>query len=71
LNLGFGDRITRLVAGLGFVVFDYISSAQWEMIFLVVGLWSVTTSVVGHCPFSRPVYSIFGIQTCKLDPEET
>ena len=68
MNLGVGDRIIRLVGGLGIVVFDYISSAaQWEIIFLLLGLWTVVTSVVGHCPF----YSALGIKTCKvnsLDP---
>jgi uncharacterized membrane protein len=65
VNLGFGDRVARLVGGLGFVVFDYVSSAQWELIFLVVGLWSVLTSVAGHCPF----YSVMGIKTCKVDSQ--
>ena len=67
MNLGLGDRITRLVAGLGFVVFDYVSSAQWVMLFFVVCLLSVTTSVVGHCPF----YSVMGVKTCKIDELET
>lgn len=65
MNLGFGDRVSRLIGGLGFVVFDYISSAQWEAIFLVVGVWSVTTSVIGHCPF----YTALGIKTCKVKPQ--
>ena len=63
MNLGIGDRVARLVGGLGFVVFDYVSSAQWELIFLIVGLWSVSTSVVGHCPF----YSVLGVKTCKVE----
>ena len=48
MNLGLGDRIVRLIGGCGVVVFDYFSSAQWEIIFLIVGLWTVGTSVVGH-----------------------
>ena len=67
MNLGIGDRFLRLAGGLGFVVFDYVSTAQWEILFLLVRVWSVTTSVVGHCPF----YSLFGIKTCKLKPDET
>ena len=63
MNLGLGDRVARLVGGFGLVVFDYFSSAQWEVIFLLIGFWSVTTSVVGHCPF----YSMMGIKTCKVD----
>jgi hypothetical protein len=64
MNLGISDRVSRLIGGLGFVIFDYISSAQWEIIFLVIGAWSVTTSVIGYCPF----YSAVGIKTCKVKP---
>ena len=67
MNLGLGDRIVRLIGGCGVVVFDYFSSAQWEIIFLIVGLWTVGTSVVGHCP----VYSSLGISTCKLNADRT
>lgn len=66
MNLGMGDRFVRLIGGCGVVVFDYFSSAQWELIFLIVGLWTVATSVVGHCPF----YSTFGISTCKVNTVE-
>ena len=67
MNLGLGDRIVRLIGGCGVVVFDYFSSAQWEIIFLIVGLWTVGTSVIGHCPF----YSSLGISTCKLNTDQT
>ena len=40
MNLGTGDRIIRLIGGLGFVMIDYFSNAQWEMILLFIGLWS-------------------------------
>ncbi|MAX34365.1 MAG: hypothetical protein CMB23_01630 [Euryarchaeota archaeon] len=66
MNLGIGDRVVRLIGGCGVVVFDYFSSAQWELIFLIVGLWTVATSVVGHCPF----YSSVGISTCKVNSAE-
>ena len=60
MNIGTFDRIVRLLGGLGITLFDYISSAGWEIIFLLVGLWSVTTSVFGWCPF----YKAFGVNTC-------
>ena len=67
------DRIVRLVSGLGLVTFDYFASANWEIIFLVVGAWGVTTSVFGYCPF----YRILGYNTCptklvnNIKPEST
>lgn len=60
MNLGTGDRIIRLIGGLGFVMIDYFSNAQWEMILLFIGLWSVLTSTFGYCPF----YRLTGISTC-------
>lgn len=60
LNIGFLDRVLRLSAGLGVVLFDYISNSAWEIVFLIFGVWSVTTSVFGWCPF----YRVFGVNTC-------
>ena len=60
MNIGGVDRLVRLLTGLGVVLFDYISSANWEIIFLVFGTWSVLTSVFGWCPF----YKVFGVRTC-------
>ena len=60
LNIGFLDRVLRLSAGLGVVLFDYISNSAWEIVFLIFGIWSVTTSVFGWCPF----YRVFGVNTC-------
>jgi len=60
LNIGVFDRIIRLLAGLGVVFFDYVASANWEVIFLLFGIWSVTTSVFGWCPF----YRFLGLSTC-------
>mgnify|MGYP006110915821 CR=1 FL=1 len=60
MNLGIRDRIIRLISGFGFVVIDYFSNAQWEIILLLVGLWSVSTSAFGYCPF----YRLAGIDTC-------
>ena len=70
VNIGLFDRVLRLSAGLGVVLFDYIANSTWEFIFLVFGVWSVTTSVFGWCPF----YKVFGVNTCpasfKLKQEE-
>ncbi len=60
MNIGITDRFMRLTAGIGLVFFDYVSSASWEMLFLVAGVWGVLTSVFAWCPF----YKIMGIHTC-------
>tara|TARA_B100001758_G_scaffold93983_1_gene80268 strand:- start:1167 stop:1406 length:240 start_codon:yes stop_codon:yes gene_type:complete len=60
MNIGLFDRFMRLSAGLGFVFFDYLSSASWEILFLMIGSWSVLTSVFGWCPF----YGLMGVSTC-------
>ena len=60
MNIGLFDRVLRLFAGLGVVLFDYIANSTWEFIFLIFGVWTVTTSVFGWCPF----YKVFGMNTC-------
>ena len=60
MNIGIFDRVIRLSTGLGVVLFDYISSSNWGIIFLIFGSWSVMTSVFGWCPF----YKGFGVNTC-------
>ena len=60
MNIGVFDRVLRLFAGLGVVLFDYIANSTWEFIFLIFGVWTVTTSVFGWCPF----YKVFGMNTC-------
>ncbi len=60
MNIGLIDRALRLLAGLGVVLFDYISSSAWEIVFLLFGVWTVTTSVFGWCPF----YRVFGVSSC-------
>ena len=71
MNIGIFDRAVRLLTGLGVVLFDYVSSANWEVIFLLFGTWSVLTSVFGWCPF----YRVFGVNTCpttfSLNQEST
>ncbi|MGY8670838.1 MAG: YgaP family membrane protein [Candidatus Poseidoniales archaeon] len=60
MNIGILDRVLRLSTGVGVVLFDYLANANWEIIFLLFGLWSVLTSVFGWCPF----YRVFGVNTC-------
>ena len=63
MNIGMVDRVIRMFAGIGIVVFDYLASPMWELVFLAVGLWSVLTSVFGWCPF----YRVLGYNTCPTN----
>tara|TARA_B100000795_G_C22629665_1_gene372133 strand:- start:96 stop:419 length:324 start_codon:yes stop_codon:yes gene_type:complete len=67
MNIGLFDRVTRLSTGLGVVLFDYVASAGWEVVFLLFGAWSVMTSVFGWCPF----YRVFGVNTCPTSFKAT
>jgi hypothetical protein len=67
MNMNTTDRITRLLAGLGLVTFDYFASSNWEIVFFVIGLWGVLTSAFGFCPF----YRLFGINTCATQITQT
>mgnify|MGYP001353299115 FL=1 len=66
MNLGTRDRIMRLIGGLTFAIVDYFSDAQWEIVFLLFGIWAVMTSAFGYCPFSAAM----GINTCSYRIEE-
>ena len=63
MNIGIVDRAMRLSVGMGVVFFDYLANANWEIIFLLFGAWSVLTSVFGWCPF----YRVFGVNTCPAN----
>ena len=60
MNLSNADRGIRLVSGASLLTFDYLASSSWEIVFLVLGLWGLISSVFGFCPF----YSIMGFNTC-------
>ena len=60
MNLSNADRGIRLISGASLLTFDYLASSSWEIVFLVLGLWGLISSVFGFCPF----YSIIGFNTC-------
>jgi len=63
MNLGFTDRIIRLIAGITLLAIDFVASGDWELALLGWGAWGVMTSAFGWCPF----YRIGGINTCPID----
>ena len=59
-NVGGIDRVVRIVAGIGLVLFALLSSHplhNWGWLGAVV----LATGVIGWCPAYLP----FGIKTCK------
>ena len=55
-NAGKVDRILRVVAGLGLVVFGLLTD---NLLVAAIGTIPLLTGVVGFCPF----YSIFKLNT--------
>lgn len=60
------DRIVRLVLGLGLVAVAWLYMASLGTVLAIIigvaGLILLGTAAIGWCP----LYSIFGISTCKL-----
>ena len=63
MNVGFADRLARLMGGLGLLAVDFLASSEWELFLLGFGIWGVLTSTFGWCPF----YKLTGVNTCPID----
>lgn len=63
-NMGSADRIIRIIIALivGFLFFNGNISGTLGIVLLVLATIFVITSFVGFCG----LYTIFGIQTCKI-----
>ncbi|MFA6314210.1 MAG: DUF2892 domain-containing protein [Sterolibacterium sp.] len=57
LNVGGIDRVLRIVAGLGLIVWAAMDGPVWAWI----GLLPLATGAIGWCP----PYAIFGISSCR------
>jgi len=62
-NMGPADRITRLIlaAIIAVLYFANIITGTWGIVLLILAAVFVLTSFMGFCP----LYSLFGINTCK------
>ncbi|MES2874534.1 MAG: DUF2892 domain-containing protein [Bacteroidota bacterium] len=62
-NTGTTDRIIRGILAVILVILfaTGIVSAQWGIAILVIAVVLVLTAGAGFCP----IYSIFGVNTCK------
>lgn len=61
-NVGGIDRVLRIVVGLALLVAFFMlpeASYRW---FLLIGIVPLATGLMSTCP----LYSIFGMSTCKL-----
>lgn len=62
-NEGALDRVLRIVAGLAIVSLVFVGpQTPWAWL----GLVPLITGIVGFCP----VYSLFGIRTCRSSKAE-
>ena len=63
-NVGNIDRALRVVLGLGLLsaVVLLESGARWLGL---IGIIPLATAAMGSCP----LYSLFGISTCPVDPK--
>jgi hypothetical protein len=58
VNMGSADRIIRAVVGIVLIALVFVGpQTPWGWI----GIVPLATALMGNCP----VYSIFGIKTCK------
>ncbi len=58
LNEGNADRIVRVILGVVILAVGYSMKSWWG----AIGLVPLLTGALGTCP----IYSVFGISTCKL-----
>lgn len=66
LNIGSTDRIIRIMFGIliGYFAYSTVIEVNWVQVLLyVIATILLVTALVGNCP----LYSIFKINTCKLN----
>ncbi|MBY0534772.1 MAG: DUF2892 domain-containing protein [Chitinophagaceae bacterium] len=63
-NMGSADRIIRVLvaAVLAYLYFGGIVTGTWGIVLVVVAAVFVLTSLISFCP----IYTLLGINTCKV-----
>ena len=63
--MGTTDKLIRLTVAIVLIVLYWrnVLTETWGIIALVVALILTLTSLIGFCP----LYSIFGLKTCKKE----
>lgn len=66
-NMGIIDRVLRILIALviGYLYFTNRIEGTLGIVLLLIGIIFILTSIVSFCP----LYSLFGIRTCKLKQE--
>lgn len=62
-NMGTIDRVLRIILGLALLTGFFLNpeaSLRW---FYLIGIVPLATALISSCP----LYTIFGIKTCKAD----
>ncbi|RQW06650.1 DUF2892 domain-containing protein [candidate division KSB1 bacterium] len=57
-NVGATDKIIRIVAGIVLIIMGIFYSKIW----IIIGLIPLITGLIGSCP----LYTLLGINTCKV-----
>ena len=60
-NVGFVDRVARIVIGLGLLLLALKSGNQYAWLGYI-GIVPILTAVFGMCP----LYSLLGVNTCAV-----
>jgi uncharacterized membrane protein len=68
-NMGTADKIIRIILAIIFAVLYFTETVTGTVgiILLVLGAVFVITSLTGFCG----LYKLFGLNTCKVDPEKS
>jgi hypothetical protein len=69
-NMGAADRIIRIIVAIVLAIlimfFTHTVTGTAGIVFIIIAAVFLATSFVGFCP----LYTIFGIKTCKVHPSE-
>jgi hypothetical protein len=62
-NVGNIDRVIRMISGAALGVAAYVTGGAAAIILGIAGVVAFATGLLGWCG----VYTLFGINTCKID----
>lgn len=67
-NMGAADRIIRIIVAivLAILFFTHTVTGTAGIVIIIIAAVFLATAFVGFCP----LYTIFGIKTCKVHPSE-
>lgn len=63
-NMGNADRIIRILIAAAIAVLYFTNNISGTLAYILLGVGAIflLTSLVGSCP----LYSVFGLNTCKV-----